>query len=69
MLYLVGQINCPKDDDCEYNTNSLFIISDEDKVIEVKDNDSKTILIVLIVFIITIISITWLRRKKKLKSN
>ena len=69
VLYLVGQINCPKDDDCEYNTNSLFIISDEDKVIEVKDNDSKTILIVLIVFIITIISITWLRRKKKLKSN
>lgn len=51
-LYFVGQIKCPKDDSCDYNNNSLFLISDEDKVIEVKDKDSKNIIVILIVIII-----------------
>lgn len=68
-LYLVGQINCPKDDDCDYNNNSLLLISSEDKVIEVKDNDSKNVLIILGLFIILLVGGLFIKKKKKLKEN
>ena len=61
-LYFVGQINCPEDDNCEYDKNSLFLISDEDTVIEVKDDDSKQIIIIL-GSLITIIGIVILKKR------
>ncbi len=69
ILYLVGQINCPKDDTCEYDSNSLFLISDEEKVIEVKDNDSKNILIITGIFIILIIGTVIYRKKRVIKKK
>ena len=64
ILYLIGQITCSKEDTCDYDSNSLFLISDEDKVIEVKEKDSKNILIVLgIITIILIIGIIYKRKK------
>ena len=65
VLYIVGQINCPSDDECDYNKNSLFIISDEDVVIEVKDNSSKAITIIIgVVFLLGIILLLFRRQKK-----
>ncbi len=65
VLYFVGQINCPEDDTCDYDSNSLFLISDEDKVIEVKEEDSKNILVITIIVIISIIGIFLLNKKRK----
>ena len=65
ILFLVGQINCPKDDTCEYDSNSLFLISEEDKVIEVKDNTGRNILLGITAFIILIIGIVLYNRKRK----
>ena len=56
-LYFVGQINCSEDDSCDYDSNSLFLISDEDKVIEVEDSDSKNILIITILIILGIVGL------------
>ena len=67
-LYVVGQINCTEEDTCDYNKNSLLLISTEDKVIEVKDNDSKNILIVIGVFILLIVGTVFLKKKKRLKN-
>ena len=65
-IYFVGQINCPDDDTCEYNNNSLYLVSDEDKVIEVKDDTSKNIIIVFsILFIVLVGGIIYVRRKTK----
>ena len=64
-LYFVGQINCPEDDNCEYDKNSLFLVSDEDTVIEVKDDDSKNIIIGIGVIIIMIAIIIYKKGKKK----
>ena len=61
ILYIIGQINCPKDDDCEYNNNSLFLISDQDKVIEVKQSDNN-IIIGTCVFVGLIVLLVVLRR-------
>ena len=61
-LYFVGQINCPEDDNCEYDSNSLFLVSDEDKVIEVEDKDSTNILI--IIGLLILIPILIIIRKK-----
>ena len=66
-LYFVGQINCPKDDNCEYDANSLFLVSDEDKVIEVEDKDSTSILAV-IGFLILIPIVILLKKKKNNKN-
>lgn len=63
-LYFVGQINCPEDDNCEYDANSLFLVSDEDKVIEVEDKDSTSILVVIGLLIL--IPIFILLKKKKI---
>lgn len=69
-LYFIGYITCPEDDDCGYDTRSLFLISDEDKVIEVKDDDSQKILLVGVIFIVLIIGIVlFQKRKKKLTAN
>ena len=64
-LYIVGQINCPEEDDCDYNNNSLFLISDEDKVIEVKESDNKNIIIISIVSVLAIVVLVLLRKKLK----
>ncbi len=67
ILYLVGQIHCPEEDECDYDENSLFLISDEDVVIEVPDKDSKDFLIITgIIIIIACIGIA-IKRKKKLR--
>lgn len=62
ILYIIGQINCPEDDDCEYNNNSLFLISDQDKVIEVKQSDNNNIIIGTCVFVGLIVLLVVLRR-------
>ena len=64
-LYLIGQINCPEDDNCELNKNSLFLISDEDKVIEVKEEDSTNVLLVISGIISLVIVIVIIRKRKK----
>ena len=64
-LYLIGQINCPEDDTCNYDSNSLFLISDEDKVIEVKDNDSKNILVIFSIVVIILAIAIVIRQKRK----
>ena len=66
VLYLVGQINCPKDDTCDYDANSLYLVSDEDKVIEVKDNTGRNIIIGFCIFIVLIIGLVFYNNKKKL---
>ena len=66
VIYFVGQIVCPEDDNCEYDTNSLFLVSDEDKVIEVKDNQSANVLIFITVFIVGCIGISLVRKRKKM---
>lgn len=68
ILYFVGQINCPEDDNCDYNANSLFLISTEDKVIEVKDNDSHYILLVLVLIIISGCVFYGVRKKNQMKN-
>lgn len=65
ILYIIGQINCPEDDDCEYNNNSLFLISDQDKVIEVKQSDNNNIIIGTCVFVGLIVLLVVLRRTFK----
>lgn len=63
-IYFIGQINCPEYDKCTYERKSLFLISDEDKVIEVKDNDSKLILIITILLVIGVCAIVIIKRRK-----
>ena len=65
-LYFVGQINCPEKDNCDYRQNNLFLISDEDKVIEVKDKDSKSILIGISILIILLVGLVLIKKKRKL---
>ena len=68
ILYIIGQINCPEDDDCEYNNNSLFLISDQDKVIEVKQSDNRNIIIGTCIFVgLIILLIVLVRMYKKNK--
>ena len=65
-IYFVGQINCPDDENCEYDNNSLYLVSDEDKVIEVKDGTSKNVIIVFSILIIVLIGgIVFVRKKTK----
>lgn len=65
-LYFVGQINCPEDDNCDYDSNSLFLISDEDKVIEVKESDNTNVLIITIGIIVLIVGLVFLKKKRSL---
>ena len=64
VIYFVGQIVCPEDDNCEYDTNSLFLVSDEDKVIEVEDKQSANILVFISIFIMGCIAIAFYRKRK-----
>ncbi len=64
-IYFVGQIKCPKDDKCDFKENSLFLISDKDKVIEVKDNHSKIIIVVVVILIALSVFITLKKKHKK----
>ncbi len=66
-LYFVGQIRCPEEDNCEYNQNSLYLISDEDKVIEVEDKDSTGILIVIGALVVLLAGTIYIRKRKRLK--
>ena len=66
-LYFVGQINCPEDDNCDYDNNSLFLISDEDKVIEVKEKDNNSILIGTGILLLVIGIIMIIKRKRRLQ--
>ena len=64
-IYMAGQINCPKDDTCDYDTNSLFLISDEEKVIEVQDKASKKILIGICIVIFLGVLLSFIKNKRK----
>ena len=65
-IYFVGNITCPKDDKCDYNTNSLLLISGEDKVIEVQDSTSQNILLGIVVLIGLIGISVYLTKRKQL---
>lgn len=67
VLYFIGYISCPEDDSCSYNTDSLFLVSTEDKVIEVKDNDSGRILLTSTAIIFLAGTLFVLKRRKKLQ--
>ena len=64
-LYFVGEIHCAAEDDCKNDTSSLFLVSDEDKVIEVEDNTSTGILIGISLFIILIIGFIIKKRSQR----
>ena len=64
-IYFVGQIKCPKDDNCEYDSNSLFLISDEEKVIEVESSNNTNI-IVFCIGVVSLIIISILIKKRKI---
>lgn len=64
-IYFVGQINCPDDESCEYDNNSLYLVSDEDKVIEVKDDLSRNIIIGFgVLLVLLTCTIIFVRKKK-----
>ncbi len=63
VLYFVGNITCPEEDSCNYDTHSLLLRSDEDKVIEVKDNTVRNISIFIIILIL-IITFIFIKRKR-----
>lgn len=64
-IYFIGQITCPEDETCDYDSNSLFLISDQDKVIEVQQKEASSISLVTVLFIIAIILIVIVRKKTK----
>ena len=69
VLYIVGKIICPEEDNCGYDTNSLLLISTEDKVIEVKETDSGNVLFVSLTIVILIIVLILFRKYKKEKNK
>ena len=65
-IYFIGQINCPDDENCEYDSNSLYLVSDEDKVIEVKDGTSTNVITVFSIILIVLIGgLIFIRKKTK----
>lgn len=66
-IYFIGQIDCPEDESCEYDNNSLYLVSDEDKVIEVQDNDSTSIIVVVLAIMAIIVGFVVFRSRKKNK--
>ena len=68
-LYFVGQINCQDDDSCDYDSNSLFLISDEDKVIEVEDSDSTNIIVITMLIVVGVVGLFLIKRKRSLNNN
>lgn len=69
ILYFVGQITCPDDDNCDYDMKSLFLVSTEDKVIEVEEEDNTAIFIVMGAIIVFIILLYILRKIQKKKED
>lgn len=67
ILYFVGQITCPDDDNCDYNMKSLFLMGTEDKVIEVEEEDNTTIFIIMGSIVLFIVLLYILRRIQKKK--
>ena len=65
-LYFVGQITCPEDDNCDFDNNSLFLISDEDKVIEVKEKDNNNILISFGILLLMIMGMLIIKKRRRL---
>ena len=68
-LYFVGRMKCPEDEKCDYENNSLFLISTEDKVIEVEDTTSANILVGILVIIILIGVCIYLVKSKGIKNK
>lgn len=68
-VYFVGQMKCPEDEKCDYETNSLLLISDEDKVIEVQDSTSTSILVSIFVILILIGTAIYLVKSKGMKNK
>lgn len=68
-IYFIGQIKCPEDETCDYDANSLFLISDQDKVIEVQKKEASSIGIVTVLFIVAIILIVAVRKKSNKKGK
>jgi len=64
-IYFIGQIDCPDDDSCDYDSSCLFLVSDENKVIEVKDNDSKNILVIGGLIIVVIYLVVFYVKKRR----
>lgn len=62
ILYFVGQITCPDEDNCDYNMKSLFLISTEDKVIEVQKDDNTSILVISGIVVLLVIVLYALRK-------
>lgn len=69
ILYFVGQISCPEDDNCDYDMKSLLLISTEDKVIEVKEEDNKAIIVIAVSILIFSVLLYILRKYQKKKKN
>ena len=67
ILYFVGQITCPDDDNCDYDMKSLFLVSTEDKVIEVEEEDTAIFIVMgaIIVFIILLYILRKIQKKKE----
>ena len=65
-LYFVGQINCPEKDNCDYKNKLLFLVSDEDKVIEVEDKDSTNILLSMIMILSLLLGGVIIHKKRKI---
>lgn len=68
-LYFVGKMKCPEDEKCDYNNKSLFLISTEDKVIEVEDSTSTNILLGITIIIIMIGTCIYLVKSKGIKNK
>lgn len=70
ILYFVGQISCPEDDNCDYDMKSLLLISTEDKVIEVEEENNTAIIVILVSIVVFTVLLYLLRRyQKKKKEN
>lgn len=68
-LYFIGQLACPEDEKCNYENNSLYLISDEDKVIEVEDNTGTNILVGIVVFLIVIVTAVYAVKSNTMKNK
>ena len=66
-IYFIGQINCSKEDSCDYDKNSLYLVSDEDKVIEVKEEDGDNVLIIISLLILGLLILVTIKNHKKEK--
>ncbi len=63
-IYFVGKMNCPDEDNCDYTHKSLFLQSDEEKVIEVEQEDNSKI-ILLSILLLLFLGMVFIRRKKR----